>query len=152
MFFFHFRSRKIAYFAVFLVFLFLFNSSYSLTFPQQEKTAADLKREAVELYHSGAYVQAIEKLKQIEDKTTDKFLLAQSYIYLSMSYYCLEEKEEAAKWLNKAVKTNPEINEADLLFPPGFDGLFGKAKEEAKSAQGKAAPLAQKTGVKNYAG
>lgn len=137
-----FRSSKVVLFAISLVFLFLFNSSYSLTFPRQEKTAADLKREAVELYHSGAYVQAIEKLKQIEGKTTDKYILAQAYIYLSMSYYCLEEKEEATKWLEKAVAANPEFSEADLLFPPGFENLYAKAKE------GAATPAPAKTPAK----
>ena len=132
----HFRSKKVVFFSLFLVFFFLFDSSYSLASTAQEKAAADLKREGVELYHSGAYVQAIEKFKQIEGKTTDKFILAQAYLYLSMSYYCLEEKEESTKWLNKAIEMNPEINEGDLLFPPGFESLYAKAKEEAiKSAQ-----------------
>jgi hypothetical protein len=132
----YFRSKRIVFFSLFLVFFFLFDSSYSLASTAQEKAAADLKREGVELYHSGAYVQAIENFKQIESKTTDKFILAQAYIYLSMSYYCLEEKEESIKWLNKAMETNPEINEGDLLFPPGFESLYAKAKEEAaKSAQ-----------------
>ncbi len=139
----NFRSSKVVFFAVFLVFLFVFNGSYSLAFAQQEKTAADLKREAVELYHSGAYVQAIEILKQIEGKTTDKYLLAQSYIYLSMSYFCLEERAEATKWLEKAVATNPEMSEADLIFPPGFENLYAKAKETApKPAPAKAAAKA----------
>jgi len=132
----HFRSKGVVFFSLFLVIFFLFDCSYSLASKAQEKAAADLKREGVELYHSGAYVQAIEKFKQIEGKTTDKFILAQAYLYLSMSYYCLEEKEESTKWLNKAIEMNPEINEGDLLFPPGFESLYAKAKEEAvKSAQ-----------------
>jgi hypothetical protein len=146
----HFRSKGVVFFSLFLVVFFLFDSSYSLASTAQEKAAADLKREGVEFYHSGAYVQAIEKFKQIEGKTTDKFILAQAYLYLSMSYYCLEEKEESTKWLNKAIETNSEINEGDLLFPPGFASLYAKAKEEAaKSAQRPApTPIVKKPVVK----
>jgi hypothetical protein len=55
-----------------------------------------------------------------------------------MSYYCLEEQEESKKWLKKAVETNPEINEADLLFPPGFDTLYYETRgTTSKSPQTK---------------
>jgi hypothetical protein len=50
--------------------------------------------------------------------------------------------EEVKKGPDKTVVTNPEINGADLLFPPGFDGLFDKVYYEAK---GKASQLAQAT-------
>jgi len=50
--------------------------------------------------------------------------------------------EEAKKGPDKAVATNPVIKGADLLFPPGFDGLFDKVYYEAK---GKASQLAQAT-------
>jgi hypothetical protein len=48
----------------------------------------------------------------------------------------------AKKGPDKAVATNPVIKGADLLFPPGFDGLFDKVYYEAK---GKASQLAQAT-------
>ncbi|MCJ7612806.1 MAG: tetratricopeptide repeat protein [Candidatus Aminicenantes bacterium] len=106
--------------------------------PAQQKSASDLKKEGIELYHSGNYNRAIETFKQMEGRTQDKSLLAQAYIYLSMSYYCLEEQEEAKKWLKKAVETNPEINEADLLFPPGFDTLYNETRgTTSKSPQTK---------------
>jgi len=50
--------------------------------------------------------------------------------------------EEAKKGPDKAVATNPVIKGADLLFPPGFDGLFDKVYYEAK---GKASQSAQAT-------
>ncbi len=50
--------------------------------------------------------------------------------------------EEAKKGPDKAVATNPVIKGADLLFPPGFDGLFDKVYYEAK---GKASKSAQAT-------
>jgi len=50
--------------------------------------------------------------------------------------------EEAKKGPDKAVAINPVIKGADLLFPPGFDGLFDKVYYEAK---GKASKSAQAT-------
>jgi hypothetical protein len=50
--------------------------------------------------------------------------------------------EEAKKGPDKPVATNPVIKGADLLFPPGFDGLFDKVYYEAK---GKASKSAQAT-------
>lgn len=50
--------------------------------------------------------------------------------------------EEVRKGPDKAAVTNPEINGADRLFPPGFDGLFDKVYYEAK---GKASKSAQAT-------
>lgn len=115
--------------------------------PAQQKSASDLKKEGIELYHSGNYNRAIETFKQMEGRTQDKSLLAQAYIYLSMSYYCLEEQEESKKWLKKAVEINPEINEADLLFPPGFDTLYYETRGATpKSPQAKVADTASGTG------
>ena len=54
----------------------------------------------------------------------------------------VEEQEVSKKGPDKAVVTNPVINGADLLFPPGFDGLFDKVYYEAK---GKASKSAQAT-------
>lgn len=62
----------------------------------------------------------------------------------------VEEQEAAKKGPDKAVVTNPVINGADLLFPPGFDRLFDKVYYDAKGAasrslQAAAAPLAGET-------
>jgi tetratricopeptide (TPR) repeat protein len=143
----HFRSKRALVFSMFFVFLFLFSGSPSQASAAQQKNASDLKREGIELYHSGDYNRAIETFKQIESLTQDKALLAQAYIYLSMSYYCLEEQDESKKWLKKAVETNPEINEADLLFPPGFDKLYFDTKSTTpKSPQAKVVDTAFETG------
>jgi len=55
--------------------------------------------------------------------------------------------EEAKKGPDKAVVTNPEINGANLLFPPGFDDLFdriyyGTKGTASKPPQAAAAPAA----------
>jgi len=140
----HFRSKRALVFSMFFVFLLLFSGSPSQASAAQQKNASDLKKEGIELYHSGDYSRAIETFKQIESLTQDKALLAQAYIYLSMSYYCLEEQDESKKWLKKAMETNPEINEADLLFPPGFDKLYFETKSTTpKSPQAKVADTAK---------
>ena len=141
---FHLRLKRVEVFSMFFILLLLFSGSSSQASAAQQKNASDLKKEGIELYHSGDYNRAIETFKQMEGRTQDKSLLAQAYIYLSMSYYCLEEQEESKKWLKKAVETNPEINEADLLFPPGFDTLYNETKgATSKSPQAKVVDTAK---------
>jgi hypothetical protein len=45
--------------------------------------------------------------------------------------------EEAKKGPDKAVVTNPEINGANLLFPPGFDDLFDRIYYKTKGTTSK---------------
>jgi len=45
--------------------------------------------------------------------------------------------EEAKKGPDKPVVTNPEINGADLLFPPGFDRLYDKIYYDTKGTTSK---------------
>ena len=54
--------------------------------------------------------------------------------------------EEAKKGPDKTVVTNPEINGADLLFPPGFDNFYDKIYYETRSTTSKSPQETAATG------
>jgi hypothetical protein len=60
--------------------------------------------------------------------------------------------EEAKKGPDKAMVTNPEINGTDLLFPPGFDGLYDKIYYETRGATGEPTKKSSALSLRLYGG
>jgi tetratricopeptide (TPR) repeat protein len=144
----YFPTRRFVSPAAFLLIFFLISGSIPQASSQsQAKTAPELKKEGTEQYIRGDYLKAIETFKKMEGATNDPALLSQAYLYISMSYYCLEEYEKAKEWLNKSLETVPEIESTGLIFPPGYDTFYKEAKD-AKAVAPKAKPEARKPVVK----
>jgi hypothetical protein len=124
----HFPSKKAVSLAVVVLFSFLLANSYAPASGPQEKTASELMKDGIDLYGSGDYARAIEVFKQIEGRKPDKAILSQAYLYISMSYFCQEEYDQAKTWLGKAVETNPKIDSSGLTFPPGYETFYNETK------------------------
>lgn len=116
------------------VFFLLFAAGHIFAeIPEANSQQASLfLKEGIELYKSGEYSKAIERLSQVEPSTKDNKLLSEAYFYLSLCYFSLGETESAKQFIKKTLQTEPakETSITFGLFPPEYVDLFNKVKSE----------------------
>jgi len=127
-----FRSSKLVYFSLTCFTILTLNGTYLNGVVPSVQKADQVFRQGVELYNEGEYVKAISKLSRVLILTESKPLLTDSYFYLSLCNYSLENRAVAKAWIKKLLEVDPQ-REASTLYPEEYVALFNQAKREAAS-------------------
>jgi len=127
-----FHSRKLVYFSLACFFILILNGAYLDGVVPAAQKADQVFQQGVELYNEGEYVKAISKLSRVLILTESQPLLTDSYFYLSLCNYYLENHNIAKAWIKKLLELDPQ-REATALYPEEYIALFNQAKREAAS-------------------
>ena len=117
-------SKRIAYLAILVFFLFLAKTSFPEPLPGGQQKPDALIKEGIELYNSGQYEDAIIMLKQATGLTKDKRLLSDAFFCLSLCYFQLGDLEDTKEFIRKTIEVEPKRKIDENRYAPEFYALF----------------------------
>jgi len=129
-----FYNRKLVYISLTLFFILILNGTYLNGVVPDIQKADQVFKQGVDLYNEGEYVKAISKLSRVLILTESLTLLTDSYFYLSLCNFYLENRNVAKAWIKKLLEDDPQ-REASALYSGEYIELFNQAKREAASEQ-----------------
>jgi formylglycine-generating enzyme required for sulfatase activity len=100
---------------------------------QELEEGVRLLNEGIKDYEKGAYEFATENLEKAVSLLKDEEKLTDCYLYLSLAYFAMAEKEKAKKNLNEVLRLNPDKKlNPELEKSAGFIDLWNEvmAKKE----------------------
>jgi sugar lactone lactonase YvrE len=117
-------SKRIAYLAILVFFLFLAKTSFPEPLPGGQQKPDALIKEGIELYNSGQYEDAIIMLKQATGLTKDKRLLSDAFFCLSLCYFQLGDLEDTKEFIRKTIEVEPKKKIDENRYAPEYYALF----------------------------
>ena len=139
------RSKPVACTAILLFFILIFNTSYLNSGKVVSQEADRVFEQGQEAYKDGDYVKAIERFSQVLVLTKDKGMLEDTYFYLSLCNFHMNELTSAREWIKRVVEMNPG-RRVSSIYPQEYRELYEQVKREVSvSLERKTSPPKEDT-------
>jgi hypothetical protein len=99
---------------------------------EQELRAESYLAQADELYSKGDYQKAIEYYLQVAQIAQRKLNLSRANMGLSLSYFFLNDTDNAKAHILKTLEIDPRKEVSSLFYPQSYVDLFNQVREENK--------------------
>lgn len=123
------RSKPVACTAILLFFILILNTSYLNSGKVISQEADRVFAQGQEAYKDGDFVKAIERFSQVLVLTKDKGLLEDTYFYLSLCNFNMNELTSAREWIKRVVEMNPG-RRVSSIYPQEYRELYEQVKRE----------------------
>ena len=130
------RSKPVACTAILLFFVLIINTSYLNSGKVVVQDADSVFAQGQEAYKDGDFVKAIERFSQVLVLTKDKGLLSDTYFYLSLCNFHMNEITSAKEWIRRVVEIDPG-RRVSSIYPQEYRELFEQVKREVSVAMEK---------------
>ncbi len=114
---------------IFLIFLFVFNTSY-IAFAQQDSTVEKLLEEGKQAYINGNFKLAVEKLSIAITIIKNKKDLLEAYVTLALTYFTLGDNTKSKSTIIKALQVKPNLALDTETYSPKFIVFVEDVKKE----------------------
>lgn len=143
------RSKPVASAAILLFFILIFNTTYLNSGKVVSQEAESVFKQGQDAYKEGDFVKAIERFSQVLVLSKDKGLLTDTYFYLSLCNFHMNEITSAKEWIRRVVEADPG-RRISSIYPVEYRELYEEVKREVSvSMETRTSPPREDTTTKD---